>query len=150
MTVSLGGFVFTDYAIPERIKLGGEQNLVVHKLIGGTRVINAMGPDNTDLTWSGRFQGPTATPLAVTLDQMRKSASVLPLIMDTQTYTVVIKNFDWTYERSYQILYTITCVDAGNVGGLLPFPSSLTSLISGDMALVGGLVSSITSSIGLF
>ena len=41
--VSLGGFVFTSWAVPEQVNGGGRQSLVVHKLIGGTRVIDVMG-----------------------------------------------------------------------------------------------------------
>jgi len=80
MSLILGGFTFIDYAIPEEVPQGGEHHLVVHKLIGGNRVIDAMGPDDADISWSGRFQGPTATPKANALDPLRRAGAQLPLV----------------------------------------------------------------------
>jgi hypothetical protein len=142
MALILGGFAFTDYAIPEVVAQGGEHNLVVHKLIGGNRVIDAMGPDDADISWSGRFQGPSATPNAMALDQLRKAGAQLPLIIDSQVYTVAIKKFEWDYQRSYQILYRITCVVVSSMGGSIALPATLDVLIGADMALAAGLAAS--------
>ena len=56
-TVTLGGFAFQDFEVPERIPAGGEQMLAIHKLVGGRRVIDAMGRDDAALEWSGYFLG---------------------------------------------------------------------------------------------
>jgi hypothetical protein len=140
MALILGGFSFTDYAIPEVVPQGGEHNLVVHKLIGGNRVVDAMGPDDHDISWSGRFQGPGATGKAIALDQLRKAGAQLPLVVDSQFYTVAIRKFEWDYQRSYQILYKITCVVVSSMGGAIALPTTLDVLIGADMALAGGLV----------
>jgi len=142
MALILGGFAFTDYAIPEMVPQGGEHNFIIHKLIGGTRVVDAMGPDDADISWSGRFQGPAATPNAMALDQLRKAGAQLPLIIDSQFYTVVIKKFEWDYQRSYQILYRITCVVVSSTGGALAVPATLDVLVGLDMGLAAGLVAS--------
>jgi hypothetical protein len=142
MAVILGGFVFENYAIPEQVPQGGEHHLVVHKLIGGDRVIDAMGPDDADISWSGRFQGPLATQQAMALDQLRKAGTQLPLVIDSQFYTVAIRKFEWDYQRPYQILYRITCVVASSIGGAIAQPATLDVLVAADMALAGGLVES--------
>jgi hypothetical protein len=144
MALSLGGFTFTDYAIPEQVPQGGDHHLVIHKLIGGNRVVDAMGPDDADITWSGRFQGPAATAQALVLDQLRKAGAQLPLIIDSQFYTVAIKKFEWDYQRPYQILYRITCVVVSSIGGAIAVPSTLDVLVAADMGLAGGLVAAFT------
>jgi hypothetical protein len=141
MALVLGGFIFTDYAIPERVPQGGEHHLVVHKLIGGTRVVDAMGPDDSDITWNGRFQGRDAVSKATALDQLRKSGAQVPLIVDSQFYTVAVKKFEWDYERFYQILYKITCLVVTSTGGGFSIVGTLDGLVAGDMAAAGALVS---------
>ena len=53
--LTLGDFEFARYEIPEQITFGGDQRLVVHELVGGTRVIDAMGRADAPLEWSGLF-----------------------------------------------------------------------------------------------
>jgi len=144
MALVLGGFIFTDYAIPEQVPQGGEHNFVIHKLIGGNRVINAMGPDDGDITWHGRFQGSNAVALALQLDSLRKSGTQVPLLIDSQHYMVGVRKFEWDYQRSYQILYRISCVIAtsSNSGGSFAPSMGLDGLVGGDMASAGDMTSS--------
>jgi hypothetical protein len=141
MAIVLGGFTFKDYAIPESVPQGGEHNFVVHKLIGGGRVINAMGPDDSDITWHGRFQGNGAVAQALAIEQLRKSGSQVPLFIDSQFYMVGVRKFEWDYQRSYQILYKISCVVAtmsapGGMGS-----QSVDGMVGGDMAASGDMTS---------
>jgi hypothetical protein len=146
MALILGGFIFTDYAIPEKVPQGGEHNLVVHKLIGGQRVVDAMGPDDSDISWHGRFQGPAALGNTLALDGLRKAGTQVPLIVDSQFYTVAVQKFEWDYERFYQILYRITClVVTGSTGGAFAAATSLDTLVAGDMAAAGALVAAFTA-----
>jgi len=135
MALVLGGFTFTDYSIPEQVPQGGEHNFVVHKLIGGQRVVNAMGPDDSDISWHGRFQGPNAVSQALALDQLRKSGTQVPLFIDSQYYVVGVRKFEWDYQRFYQILYKITClvVSSSNSGGIFAAAMSLDGLVNADM-----------------
>ena len=59
--VILGGIVFQDFKIPERINFGGAQRLVVHKLVGGNRTVDALGSDLT--TSPGRAASGDDPPL---------------------------------------------------------------------------------------
>lgn len=78
----LGPVAFADFEIPERIAFGGTQRLAVHKLPGGLRVIDALGRDDRELTWSGIFAGPDATARSRLLDLLRARGAVLPLTWD--------------------------------------------------------------------
>lgn len=108
-TLKLGDFVFQGLEIPEAIKWGGGQMIALHKLVGGVRVLHAMGRDEVPLEWSGRFMGPDAFQRARILDSMRIAGRELQLSWGELRYSVVIQSFIAVYERYYNIPYTIVC-----------------------------------------
>lgn len=107
--VQLGDFQFLNTEVPERLPFGGDQLLVVHELVGGTRVIDAMGRSDKAIAWSGLFLGAQANDRAATLDAMRIAGIPLALNWGTKSYTVVIHAFEADYERFYRIPYSIVC-----------------------------------------
>lgn len=111
MTIlTLGGVVFADFEIPESIASGGEQVLAVHKLPGGSRTIDAMGPDDADVRWSGRFRGENAEARALLLDHMRRQGQQLLLTYSLHRYQVVIREFTATFQYGgLEIPYSIAC-----------------------------------------
>jgi len=110
--LQLGSFLFEFFEIPENIKgmLSGKQMLAVHKLIGGQRVIDAMGVDPADITWSGRFQGGDLVSRASQLSDLRDAGASLDLVCDVIVLTVVIAEFNVPYERPWQGTYDIRLV----------------------------------------
>lgn len=146
MALVLGGFIFSDYAIPEKVKLGGEHTFVTHRLIGGERVVDAMGPDDDDIKWAGRFQGPDAVSKAMLLDGFRRQGVQLPLIVDSQYYLVGVQSFDWDYERSYQVVYKIECLVVASMGGGgSSFSATLSASVSDDLSAVQGIIGQLSS-----
>ena len=89
--------------------LGGAQSLAVHKLPGGVRVVDAMGPDNADLAWSGVISGENAGERARLLDVMRVAGEVLPLSWNQFTYSVLIARLTLRYCNPWWIEYRIIC-----------------------------------------
>lgn len=57
-TVNLGSVQFANFEIPSSISWGGSQRIAKHELVGGQRVLDAMGRSDRPLAWSGLFQGP--------------------------------------------------------------------------------------------
>ena len=112
LTLTLGGIAFQDFEVPEAIRgLGGKQMLVVHKLIGGDRTIDAMGRDDTDITWSGRFRGSDAVSRAWAVDALRIAGSAVDLTFGAFALTVVIAEFVCDVERAgFEIPYSLTLV----------------------------------------
>ena len=145
--LALGNFIFSDFAIPETIKWGGKQSLVVHKLPGGARVIDAMGPDHAPIAWSGIFLGPGAAQQAQTLDAMRVSGQVWPLTWGNFSFDVLIEDFQATSHKAWHVTYQISCV----VKPRNPPPPGLTGASAASSALgnalgaVGSAISGITS-----
>lgn len=125
-TVNLGQFQFALFEIPEKISFGGSQRLTVHELVGGVRVIDAMGRADKPLEWTGLFQGPNATERAKFLDTMRAQGLAQTLTFGKLAYSVIVRDFSADYERFYQIPYTISCeviADLANPVTSLPQPS---------------------------
>ncbi len=142
VTLTLGDFEFADVEVPQSISFGGRQNLAVHDLIGGVRVVDAMGAFSEPLTWSGMFRGENALARARYLDAQRVAGKKLTLAWSEFRYQVVIKEFRATFERTYQIPYNIVLEvveDEAQPQATL-MPPSVDSLIGYDLINAADLV----------
>jgi hypothetical protein len=138
--LTLGGFPFLDpYGVPETINFGGAQHLVVHKLIGGRRVITALGPDDDAIRWRGRFRGAAAVASAELLDVMRRSGKPVVLSWWTFSYQVVVRHFRAQFERFYEVPYEIECEVVQDLTAAFwaGVANTLDSVIDGDLGLAG-------------
>jgi hypothetical protein len=108
-SLSLGDVLFADLEIPEHMPFGGEQRLVVQELVGGTRIIDAMGRSDMPLEWSGWFMGENALSRAKYLDAQRIAGVSLPLVWSEFFYDVVIRRFEADFQREWMIPYRIVC-----------------------------------------
>lgn len=106
--IQLGDFAFQGLEVPEKINFGGEQLIVKHQLIGGVRILDAMGQDDSDISWSGLMTGTNALARAQTLNQIRASGQKISLKWFNLNYTVIIKSFVADTEKFFQVAYTIT------------------------------------------
>ncbi len=143
--VKLGDFAFSRYEIPEKINFGGDQILVVHQLVGGRRVIDAMGRSDAPLEWSGLFQGQTASARARYLDGLRIAGKELELSWGDFRYRVVIASFHAEYERFYQIPYRISLTVAEDKSKPVTQLASagIDTMITADMSTANALGTSI-------
>jgi hypothetical protein len=119
--VTLDDFEFANFEIPEKIRFGGQQILAVHRLVGGKKVIDAMGRSDEPLVWSGIFTGSTADDRARYLDGLRIAGKTHKVTWGEHSFDAVIQDFVAEYERFYHIPYTIK----------LEVISDLTSPITG-------------------
>ncbi|QAU22602.1 hypothetical protein EO087_00280 [Dyella sp. M7H15-1] len=108
VTLSLGDMTFGAFEVPESIPWGGEQALTVHELVGGTRVIDAMGRKDAPIEWSGIFMGSTAVDRAQYLNTQRIIGQPLTLTWSSFNFLVVIRRFMANYEFEYRMPYQIT------------------------------------------
>ena len=105
----IGPILFQDFELPPSISWGGAQAMHVHKLLGGARIIDAMGRDDAPITWTGVFTGGDAGLRARAIDLMRAEGASWPLTWDTYFYTVIIERFDADFRRPNWIPYRISC-----------------------------------------
>lgn len=146
MTVilTLGGIVFQGFEIPDTIRIGGEQALVVHKLPGGARTIDAMGADDADIPWSGRFRGREAESRARLLESYRKSGRVVALRWSTYRYKVIVQSFRADYQQPFEIPYNVNCtVVSDESAPILTGLPGLDELIGSDLGRALGLSDSL-------
>jgi hypothetical protein len=106
--VTLGSIVLQGFEVPDSAPWGGEQALTVHKLIGGARVIDAMGVDDRAIAIKGTFLSPDADQRALQVDQMRKAGLPVMFSWSNHVYQVVIKSFQPEYQRPDRVPYALT------------------------------------------
>lgn len=153
ITLQLADVVFQGFEAPEQIAFGGEQALLVHKLPGGDRVVDAMGPDDRDLSWSGRFRGGAAESRARRLDELRRQGLPLTLTWGTFRYRVLVRSFEAQYQQ-FEIPYSISCTvldsGQGGIAGLLAtIDEALGTDLSGALSLGGTLnLTNVTTALG--
>lgn len=142
VTLTLGDISFAGMEVPESINGGGSQTLVKQTLIGGTRVIDAMGRDDAPIAWSGIFMGASAVSRAQYLDSMRIAGQAITLTYGSANYTVVISKFNYDYKLSVYIPYSIECeVVSDNVTASTPgVVPSVDDQMDSDQSAMDGLV----------
>lgn len=132
----LGPVSFHAFEVPASIHIGGAQRLAVHRLPGGARVIDALGRDDSDISFSGTFSGENATRRARALDEMRVEGRPLPLTWDVFFYSVIIKKFDADYRSGWWIPYHLTCT---------VIRDEASSLVASVLSLVDEALSDVTT-----
>jgi hypothetical protein len=137
-TLTLGGITFESvkFATPDEMAFGGEQAMKVHKLPGGARVIQTLGPDEADIEWHGQFLCADAYSIACDLDAMRAAGEEVELSWGGRSRTVVVKHFKGTVRRYPNwVEYSITCVVATdpNLGILGSVLGTIDTLIGADL-----------------
>lgn len=134
--LTLGGIAFDDFSTPNQMMGGGRQAMVVHKLPGGMRVIDTLGPDEANVQWHGHFFGNDAYTTALALDGMRAAGQVVPLIWGGQFRSVIIEEFIYKVRRlPVWVDYNISCMvyqnpSLGILGGV---SVTIDSLILSDL-----------------
>jgi hypothetical protein len=133
----LAGIPLTDVQIPEKMPWGGDHKFGIHKLPGGKRVFDAMGPDNRPITWTGLFYGPLAVSIARAFDVLRQNGAPVTLQWGPFNFLVVIKSFKPDFERVWQITYQIDCeIVQDNSAPNSLSPDSVDDVVRADMTNV--------------
>lgn len=131
----LAEVLFEGFGIPDSIRGGMGQMFGEHKLIGGARVFDAMGLDPRDLSWSGRFRGPTAVAFDQAMTALAASGAEVEASWGPYDFDVVVKSYDSDYHAFFEIPYSVTLgvipSDWDTGGPLL----SLGALVASDLAI---------------
>jgi len=140
IVLTLGGVPFQDMEVPEKISFGGKQRVAVQNLIGGGRVVVALGLDDGEISFTGIFSGADAVARAQELDAARALGAQLPLVWGGFFYTVVIERFAAEYRKAALIPFSITCLVVSDpLAAAVNAVAPLASLVAGDLAAALGL-----------
>jgi hypothetical protein len=140
-TLIIGGFILSGFSAPESVMAGGEQAMVVHKLPGGERKIQTLGPDEADISLSGIMFDQEAHTTCLAIDAMRAAGSPIPLIFGGQYRQVIVSRFIYHVVRfPMYCRWEINLLVASNpaLGALGGIVSTIDSLVSGDLSAAMG------------
>lgn len=140
--VVLGTFEFVDFEVPERISLGAKQQIVVHKLVGGARVVDVLGVDYDAIRWSGIITGNESASRVLALEQIRDAGRPITFTLDDVAFEVVLSEFVPVYEFVYRRPYSLelTVIKRQDAPSLVDaLTGSLDALVNGDIGKMLGL-----------
>jgi hypothetical protein len=135
--LTLGALVFDSWSTPHQMPFGGRQELAVHQLPGGARVVDTLGPSEHDIIFSAQMYRSDAIGVAEQLDAMRLSGAQVPLSFAGRFYLVIVAETKMDIERYPQlILYTVRCLVVQNTmaGVLGAIPSTVSQLVAADLS----------------
>lgn len=140
VVLTLGGVNFQDMEVPEKISFGGRQRVAVQNLIGGGRVVSALGLDDGEISFAGIFSGSDAVSRAQELDAARALGAQLPLVWGGFYYIVVLEKFTAEYHKPTLIPFLITClVVTDPLAAAANLVAPLANLVGGDLAAAEAL-----------
>lgn len=141
--VMIGDMVLTGLEVPDELIMGGRQELVVHRLLGGGRVIDTLGNDPSRLMLRGRFMGPEAQTRARMLERMRMAGAAVVFSAAGLSCQVWIAQFQYAYEAKGALCSY--CLELERAAEQVSDTASSESSWSND---VGNALSTLTSFIG--
>jgi hypothetical protein len=107
-TLTIGGIAFLDEEHPEDISFELAQAWSIHVNVGGSKTAQALGPNPSDVTWTGKLFAQNLQPRFASLKALEVAAQQVQLTYLDQSYTVVVKKFTPKYSHRYLGEYTIT------------------------------------------
>jgi hypothetical protein len=141
VAVILGGVALDGFEVSGALHFGGKQALAIHRLPGGGRIIDALGPDDTDITWSGILTGGNAADRARLLDALRRNGSTVTLAWDSFLVTVVVGELLLDFANPWWIPYRVRCVVAPGATGLTTEATSTTqSAVLADLGTAADFI----------
>ena len=138
-------FAFARYEIPESINFGGEQRMVVHERVGGSRVVDVRGASQANIDGSGHFVGAQGLKRAQYIDGIRKDGQAWILSWSQLRFEVIIKSFKCDFKQFYRLNYKIAFEVVQDLTKPItskPLPS-MDQLIGDDFGALGILAGSI-------
>jgi len=139
----LGPFVFDDWSTPDHLPFGGRQQVIIHRMPGGSRVVDCMGPDDHERIIVGKLYGSDAINQALMLDALRSSGSELPYSNGVEARTVVIAEFSPRMIKVNYIEFDMTLVTSDDSGGgAIGFGiSAIDNMLASDLSAAVSLLS---------
>jgi hypothetical protein len=107
--------------------------MAIHRLAGGQRILELLGPEDSDIWFSGVFTGPDAETRARTFDSLRTAGVTVQLTWQSFQYDVVLRVFRASYRSPWWISYTVGLIVVHNRGAASVNLASPASSIQADI-----------------
>lgn len=115
--LTIGGLAFLNNEHPEKLAFPLEERQAVHELIGGGRQVQDLGPQPSQVTWSGCFWDAQAAQKVQTLKRMQVAGQAVPLSWYNDQYSVLIAKFTPTWIHEYRCEYELTVTVVADLSG---------------------------------
>ena len=133
--VVIGSVTLTGAEVPDSLRVGGEQRLVIHELLGGSRVVDATGNNPGRLTLTGRFLGPNAELRAKALEALRSAGKAITFSGAGISAQVKISRYYYDYTNKGAVIpYSIDLERSSVSTSSGSATNGLSSLIGSDTA----------------
>lgn len=154
LPVVLGGLELTGLEVPDAYDRSGTMQPVVHRLIGGGRIVQLLGPDPGRRRLQGYFTGPQATERAQLLEALRDSGSRVLLAIGVWQEFVVVTSVVLRYAAQGSVIQYLLEAEAlpGGADGLVATAAAVLADVGTQIALAAAdavLVGSAAVSSGL-
>ncbi|MFT9166051.1 MAG: hypothetical protein ABF504_13345 [Komagataeibacter saccharivorans] len=133
--VTIGGLTLTGMEVPQVIRDGGTQQVAIHRLPGGNRIIDAVGNDPDRLELQGTFVGPTAIERAMVLKQMRIAG--VPVAFAGAGLSLMVRIVQYAFDYAHKgvvIPYRLVLEQPPQVAAASGGVSGLSALVGSDAA----------------
>jgi hypothetical protein len=130
----LGDFVFQEFEVPESMEGILTQSMMIHNYPGGSRTVDAMGPQRQPFTISGYLMDDGAEVRRNQLETM--AAAGLPVMMNyaTRLLEVVIRKCTTKFMRFWEISYVLELEVVQDLSQPLPtIPTDFESAVENDV-----------------
>lgn len=132
--MSLGTFNFYDFEVPEHIEGIIEQVVVLHKYPGGSRTVDAMGPQRGKFSFAGKLMGVAAETRRNDLEDLAAAGLPIMLSYSQRILSVIIVNCHTSFRRFWEVDYTLELEVVDDLVQALPaLASSLDDVIAADL-----------------
>lgn len=138
--IRIGSVDLHDFEVPTSVRFGGNYRLAVHRLSSGRRIIEQLGPDDTEIRFAGTFSGPQAGDRVRDINNLRLSGRSTWLTWGTFRSRVIIKTFSADYRSPWWIPYQISCLVAHQPGTYGSTLADGVALLASDLSMASSLV----------
>lgn len=133
--VTIGGLTLTGMEVPRLIRDGGTQQVAIHRLPGGGRIMDAVGNDPDRLELEGTFVGPTALGRARALKQMRVAGAPVAFSGAGLSLMVRIVQYSYDYQQKGTVIpYRLVLEQPPQAATSGAGTSALSALVGADGA----------------
>ena len=147
VALAIGPVQFLSQETPQNLSFGLEQILAVHDYIGGSRVIQTMGPRAKDISWEGRWRGSSAyvDGQSRSLTKLAATGQVTTLAWLTYAFDCVVREYIPDWKHQFRSDYKITVSVLRDKSGTYAATSGSSDINSQVVSLYNSSRSSFSS-----
>ena len=131
--IRVGPVGLKDFEVPNAVSFGGQQRVSVHRLFGGSRVVQPLGAELTTICFEGAFTGADADARFRAVDSLRISGEPVWLSWGNFRHAVIVQMLHAQYRSPWWIQFRINCVAATVLVGSQSSLTMLAGLLASDM-----------------